>query len=141
MKKLINSNSIVTVAYIHIVDKRLLLCRAKKHKGFYMPGGKHEEGESDKETLIREVKEEIDVDLIPSSLKYYGTFEAQAYAKPKGVMVRIICYVAEHKGDIKASAEIGELKFFTMSEYLQMEETAPAVLLILKDLKEKGRID
>lgn len=134
----LNNSIITTVAYIHIVDKRLLLCRAKKHKGFYMPGGKHEEGENDIETLIREVKEEIDVNLVPSSLKYYGTFEAQAYAKPKGVMVRIICYVGDHKGTIKVSGEIGELKFFTMSEYLLMEETAPAVLLILKDLKEKG---
>src|SRR3989344_3448916 len=112
MKKLINSNSIVTVAYIHIVDKRLLLCRAKKHKGFYMPGGKHEEGESDKETLIREVKEEIDVDLIPSSLKYYGTFEAKAYEKPKGVMFRFIFYFAEKKGDIKAGAKKGKLCLF-----------------------------
>lgn len=46
--------------------------------------------QTDEETLIREVKEEISVDIIKDTIKYYDTFEAQADGKEEGVIVKII---------------------------------------------------
>ena len=65
------------VAFLYPVDGRILSTRSKGKDKFYIPGGKREGNETDMETLIREVKEELTVDILPDTVKYYGTFEAQ----------------------------------------------------------------
>lgn len=61
----------------------------------YIPGGKREAGETDLQTLTREVKEELDMDLLPKTLDYYGTFETQAYDHPLGTVVCMTCYIGK----------------------------------------------
>lgn len=135
-----NVSIIETVAYIFIRDKKLLLVRAKKKKAYYMPGGKRDLKEDDIRALVREIREELQIELSPS-LRLYGIFEAQAYGKEKGVRVKIICYFGKHIGKIKAGSEIEHIRFFSQAEYVKEKETAPAVRLIFNDLKEKGLID
>ena len=67
------------------------------------PGGKREGNETDEETLIRECKEELDIDIKRDTIKYYGTFEAQAHGKAEGILVKMTCYMAEFEGNLKAS--------------------------------------
>lgn len=43
-------------------DGRLLLCRAKGGKSTYLPGGHIEFGETGRDALVREVKEELGVE-------------------------------------------------------------------------------
>jgi 8-oxo-dGTP pyrophosphatase MutT (NUDIX family) len=45
-----------------IVDGKILLCRAKGGKSTYLPGGHIEFGETGRDALVREVKEELGVD-------------------------------------------------------------------------------
>lgn len=45
-----------------VVDGRLLLCRAKGGKSTYLPGGHIEFGESGREALVREIREETGLD-------------------------------------------------------------------------------
>ncbi len=78
---------IETVALIHIKGKKLLLVRPKSKKIFYMPGGKKDQSENNLQALVREIKEEIQLDIDPKTVDFYGVFEAQAYGKEKGVMV------------------------------------------------------
>ena len=132
---------IETVALIHIKDKKLLLVRAKSKKAFYMPGGKKEKGEDEETALIREIKEEIGVDIEKNTIKFFGIFEAQAYSKEKGVIVRISCYRASHTGQIRPLAEIAETEYFTSAQYGRKDETAPAVRLIFNALKERKLIE
>lgn len=74
------------LAYIKIVDRQILITRSKSVADvYYLPGGKREPGESDLQALTREVKEELDVDLIPETVAYMGVFEAQAHGKAEGV--------------------------------------------------------
>ncbi|WP_230406062.1 NUDIX hydrolase, partial [Plesiomonas shigelloides] len=80
------------LAWILIRDGKLLTVRSKGKSLFYLPGGKREAGESDEQALLREIKEELDVDLIPETIKYIGTFEAQADGKSEGVTVKLTCY-------------------------------------------------
>lgn len=77
------------LAWLYIQNKQLLGARSKGKNTYYIPGGKREAGESDEQALIREIKEELSVDLIPSTIKYAGTFKAQADGKPDGVMVKM----------------------------------------------------
>ena len=45
-----------------VKDGKLLLCRAKGGKSTYLPGGHIEFGETGREALVREVREELGVD-------------------------------------------------------------------------------
>ena len=74
------------LAYVHIVGEKVLITLSKGKDT--IPGGKREKDESDHEALIREIKEELSVNLIPETIKYFGTFEAQAHCKPIGTIVR-----------------------------------------------------
>lgn len=133
-------HSFITVAYIHIHQNKVLLVKPRKHNVFYMPGGKQEAGEDEIATLIREVKEELDVDLLPDSIERYGEFEDQAYAKPEGTNVKIVCYVGKHEDEPAPANEIEEIRYFEHAEYLNMPEVAPAVKLIVDDLKKRNLI-
>lgn len=126
------------LALIEIRDRKILeTCSYGKDK-WYIPGGKREGDESDEQALIREVKEELLVDLIPETIKHYGTFEAQAHGKPEGTVVRMTCYTADYEGMLTPSAEIEKMDWFT---YAQKGDTSPVDQLIFEDLKAKNLID
>lgn len=125
------------LAYIYVKDQKVLVTLSKGKDTWYIPGGKRETGESDHQALIREVEEELTVSLIPDTIKKYGVFEAQAHGKPKGTIVRMTCYTADFKDELKPSAEIEKLDFF---EYSRKKETSPVDFLIFDDLKGKGLI-
>lgn len=56
-------------AWIHIKDRKVLFLRAHGKDIPYMPGGKREAGESDEDALVREIKEELSLDLLPETIK------------------------------------------------------------------------
>jgi ADP-ribose pyrophosphatase YjhB (NUDIX family) len=99
------------LAWLYIQDGKLLCARSKNKELFYIPGGKRETGESDEQALVREIKEEISVDLIPSSIKYAETFKAQADGKNNEAIVKLTCYFADFQGDLLPDAEIEEIDF------------------------------
>ena len=123
------------VAFLYLQDGKILSTRSKGKDKYYIPGGKRETGETDIETLIREVKEELSVDIIESSAKLYGVFEAQAHGKAEGVIVKMTCYTAEYIGELKADSEIAEIVWLTTAD---IEAVSPVDKLIFADLKEKG---
>ncbi len=125
------------LAFVYIKDKKVLVTLSKGKDTWYIPGGKREPGESDEQALIREVKEELMVDLIPETIKNYGVFEAQAHGKPEGTMVRMTCYTAEFTGNLVPSAEIEKFDFFT---FAQKSLTSAVDHLIFDDLKRKELI-
>ncbi len=123
------------VALLYLKNGKILSTRSKGKDKYYIPGGKREAGESDIETLVREVKEELSVDIIESSAKLYGVFEAQAHGKAEGVIVKMTCYTAEFIGELKADSEIAEIVWLTTAD---IETVSPVDKLIFADLKKKG---
>ena len=126
------------IAFVHIRNKKVLVALNRGNDTWYLPGGHRESGETDKETLIREVKEELSVDIVPESIEYFDTFEAQAHGAPEGDMARVTCYAASFKGEVKPSSEIAEIDFFS---YSQKDQTSAPTQMLLDDLKNTGRID
>lgn len=97
------------LALLHLRDRRVLCARSKGNPVWYLPGGKREPGESDEAALVREIREELAVGLVPGSLVYAGEFSAQADGRPAGTIVRSRCYFAAIDGVPAAAAEIEEL--------------------------------
>jgi len=126
------------LAWLHIKDRRVLGARSKGKAVWYMPGGKREEGESDQQALIREIREELAVDLVPASLQYAGVFKAQADGEPAGTRVRMTCYFAAFTGTITAAAEIEEVTWLTCADKARCSANARQVL---DWLKAEGRIE
>jgi ADP-ribose pyrophosphatase YjhB (NUDIX family) len=123
------------LAYIYLKDGKILSSLSRGKDTWYIPGGKREGSETDQQALTREVKEELDVDLVPETIEYYGTFEAQAHGKPEGTIVRMTCYTAAFTGELAATSEIEKIDFFT---YAQKELTSFVDFLIFDDLHAKG---
>jgi 8-oxo-dGTP diphosphatase len=99
------------LAWLYIREGKLLSARSKNKELFYIPGGKREQGESDEQALMREIKEEISVNLIPNSIKYAETFKAQADGKNCKTIVKLTCYFADFQGELAPDAEIEEIDF------------------------------
>ena len=126
------------IAYIYLKDGKILSTLSKGKDTYYIPGGKREGIEKDEETLIRECKEELTIDIIEDSIKYYGTFEAQAHGKAEGILVRMTCYMADFKGELIPSSEIQEIRWL---DYNNLDIISPVDKLIFKDLYDKGMIN
>ncbi|RZQ60442.1 NUDIX hydrolase [Amycolatopsis suaedae] len=103
------------IAWLCLAGGKVLGARSRGSDAFYLPGGKREPGESDLDTLVREVAEELDVAVDPGTARHAGTFEAPAHGKP-GVTVRMACYTADHRGTPRASAEIEELAWLSYAD-------------------------
>ena len=126
------------LAFIEIRDRKVLeTCSYGKDK-WYIPGGKRDGNETDQEALVREMKEELLVDLIPEMIKYYGTFEAQAHGKPEGTVVQMTCYTGQYRGELSPSAEVEKMDWF---DYSKRNEVSLVDQLIFDDLKSKNLID
>lgn len=133
MKKLIDK-----LALIEIKNKKILMTVNIGKSIWLAPGGQREKGESDKQTLIREIQEELNVTIIPETIKYYKTFEAPSYDKPNEVTVRYTCYTASYHGKPKPGLEIEKIAYFGFKQY-KVISTVDKVLF--DNLKEKGLLE
>ncbi len=126
------------IAFLYFRDEKILSTLSKGKDTYYIPGGKRQNNETDEETLIRECKEELTITIKPDTIKYYGTFQAQAHGKAEGIIVKMTCYMAEFEGKIKADNEIQEIIWL---DYKDVEKISPVDKLIFKDLLDKGFIN
>lgn len=131
-------NEIDKLAWILLRDARLLGARSRGKSAFYLPGGKREPGESDEAALLREIREELSIDLVPGTLRYVHTFTAQADGKPEGTLVKLTCYEADFRGEPAPAAEIEELRWLRHADF---ERASLVTKLVLDWLKAKGSIE
>ena len=102
------------IAWLHVHQGQLLSTRSYGKDRYYLPGGKREAGETDTQTLVREIREELTVVLDPTSLSYAGTFEAPAHGHSAGLLVRMTCYWASlYMGTLQPASEIEEVVWLT----------------------------
>lgn len=126
------------LAWLYVHNGKVLCARSKDKSLFYIPGGKRELGESDQQALIREIKEEISVDLTPSTIDYANTFEAKADGKSCDTIVRLTCYFADYEGSLCADAEIEEIEFLASDK---KHLCSLGTIKVLDWLKGKNLVD
>ncbi|UAK30611.1 MULTISPECIES: NUDIX hydrolase [Nocardia] len=123
-----------TVAWVRIEDGRILCARPRGKDVFYIPGGKREGGETDLQTLLREIEEELTVALLPETAAHVGTYEA-LHGPADAVVVRMSCYTADYRGTLVASSEIEEVAWFG---YADRALVPPVDQLLFDDLVHAG---
>mgnify|MGYP003659897174 CR=1 FL=1 len=123
------------LAWIHIQNYQILSTRSIGIDKYYIPGGKREENETDIVALLREIKEELQVDLIVKSLEFIGVFEAQAHGHKPGTLVRMTCYSGAYLGNLKPDAEIEEMAWL---DYKDRDKVSEVDQLIFDYLYQKG---
>jgi 8-oxo-dGTP pyrophosphatase MutT (NUDIX family) len=116
-----------TAGLLAIKNRKLLLAFSKNKQCFYLPGGKTNEGETAKKALCREIAEELNVQLSQTDLEYYSHVTAPAYCETTGIIMEQDCFLLLTEIDPVASAEIEELRYFSLKEYLQELNNAPGL--------------
>ena len=131
-------NEIDKIAFIETKNGKILSTKSKGKTKYYIPGGKRELGETDAQTLVREIEEELDVTIDTNTIEYVGTFKAQSDGAKEGVIVKMTCYKAKYEGVLKPSSEIEEIRWLN---YQDLEIISEVDKRIFKFLKGKGELD
>ena len=116
----------------------MLHARSRGQDLFYAPGGKKEAGETDVQTLVREVQEELGVRLDPATARPCTVIVAAAHGVNHGRVVRMACYTATPwpgRARTAASAEIAELAWLGPAD---RDRCAEADRILLDVLQEQG---
>lgn len=104
---------IVSAATIVLNEKREMLLIKGPRRGWEMPGGQVEEGESLQEAAIRETKEESGIDV--EMVKFCGI-----YQNVEGSICNTLFLAKPVGGECTVSDESLEVGFFPIEEALQM---------------------
>lgn len=107
-----NILKIATACLVNDAGK-LLIVRKRGTQVFMLPGGKVESGEAPLDTLGRELKEELNLDIDTSELQSLGHFQARAANEPNH-WVEADVFVGSLKGAVRAQAEIEELAWLDL---------------------------
>lgn len=134
-------DDIYKAAGIIIEDKKLLFTRAKDMEIFIDPGGKIEEGEAAKQALVRELKEELSIDVDEADLELFGEYTAEA-ANHTGRTVHMQAFIVKkYSGEIAANSEIEELRWVTSDVPSDIKVGSIFGGEVLPALKAKGLVD
>ncbi|PWV52285.1 NUDIX domain-containing protein [Nocardiopsis sp. L17-MgMaSL7] len=128
---------IEALAWVHVREGRLLCVRPEGRDLLYIPGGKREPGESDEEAVARETLEEVSVVLRPGTFRPVAEIDQEAHAQAPGTRVRLVCYAAEHDGEIVPDNEILEAVWVS---HAQRDLCAPAVRELVELLHQRGEL-
>lgn len=109
------SDIIHKAAGIIIRDKKLLVERSKGRKFFISPGGSIEQGETSEQALVRELKEEFQINVTEENIKKFGTFEAAAAEQENKTVVMEVFIVERWEGEPHPDSEVEEIAWVDSS--------------------------
>ncbi|MCW2569930.1 MAG: hydrolase [Mycobacterium sp.] len=133
------ANSLVPAASAIVVDDlgRLLLHRRRDNDKWALPGGAMELGESLRECVVREVREEtgFDVDVVGIVGTYSDPRHVFAYDDGEVRQEFSICFLCTIRGGtLEASEESHEVRFFEVTE-LDDLPMIPSIRLRIDDYR------
>ena len=125
---------------ILIRDRKILVTRSRGKQSFYAPGGKIEGGETAQQSLVRELKEEVSIEVEESSLTPFGVFESTVVDNSSLTIRMDVFLVTSWKGEITASSEIEELAWVDSSIPEGMTVGSIFAHEVIPRLKEQGLV-
>src|SRR5215470_1282985 len=123
-----------TAGLLVIQDRKLLLAYSNNKRCFYLPGGKVDIHETATQALCREISEELSVSIEETELTHYTHITAPAFGEEKGTIMEQECFLLQRPITPAASAEVSDLKYFSLDEYLCQSNQAPGAVMILAHL-------
>lgn len=109
---------IIASALLLNADKDLLVVRKQNSKFYMLPGGKVEGSESYKQTLLRELQEELNLEFNESDFKYLGQHETSAVNEKNTTVQGNIFHLQNPLDSLPiAYAELAEVRFISKEEY------------------------
>jgi 8-oxo-dGTP diphosphatase len=117
------TGTFVVAAVAFVRDNHVLAVRKSGTHRFMLPGGKLESGESAYDAAVREVSEEIGLDI--HDLELLGEFTADAANEP-GHRVESTVYLAALSGEPAPTGEVAEVRWTDLAgEY---DDLAPLLV-------------
>ena len=95
-------------AGIIIQDNSLLVLRSLGNTLFFAPGGKLERHETPRQALVRELSEEISIEVDEAKLRFFSTFTAPAAGREEITLCMDVFVVQCYEGLISPRNEIAE---------------------------------
>lgn len=126
------SQAVVVVAAVVVLDerRRVLTVRKTGTTRFMLPGGKPEAGEDLRAAAIRELSEEVGLEIAAEDLLDWGVHDDVAANEPD-TTVRAGVYAWTHRlsVDVRPAAEIAELRWLDLDH--PSGELAPLLVTFL----------
>ena len=125
-----------------IIKNRKLLVEKDFDKDFYVsPGGKLENDETPKEALVRELKEEFEINVDRKDLKFFGEFHASASGQEDRVVHMNVFLVKKFTGKIKEGEKVESLKWLSSKIPKNIKVGSIFEHRVIPKLKEINLID
>jgi 8-oxo-dGTP diphosphatase len=123
----------VAAAIVTDTAGRAIVVRKQGTTGFMQPGGKIERGESALATLIRELREELGLEVDVDATEFLGSYEAAALNEP-GQTVRAEVFALVTDAQLTPAAEIDAIHWLESPDDTESVELAPLTLDVMLPL-------
>ena len=123
----------VAAAIVTDTAGRAIVVRKQGTTGFMQPGGKIERGESALATLIRELREELGLEVDVDATEFLGSYEAAALNEP-GQTVRAEVFALVTDAELTPAAEIDAIYWLESPDDTDSVELAPLTLDVMLPL-------
>jgi 8-oxo-dGTP pyrophosphatase MutT (NUDIX family) len=130
-----------TAGLVVLKDRKLLLAFSRNKQAWYLPGGKAKPGETAREALRREIREELNLELTPGELHFYTHITAPAFGEPDDTMMEQDCYRCDLSDKPLPGTEIEAVRYFDAASYLEEPRLVPGIILLLEHLKADRLLD
>jgi 8-oxo-dGTP diphosphatase len=131
---------IYKAAGIILKDRKMLVERSQGKPAFIGPGGRIDDNETARQALVRELKEEFQIDVAEPDLEPFGSFSAEAANHPGQQVHMEVFIVKKWTGEIRPNNEVEEILWLTSD--LPTDVTLGSVFAheVLPKLKQQNLI-
>lgn len=111
-------------------NKILLMHRNTKVKQWELPGGKLEKGELPEQTVVRELKEELNIKV--QIIKYIGFQESEE----NGIILKYHCYQCKIESGTPQLMEekFDDIRYFSNNELLRNKELSSNMRVLISNI-------